>query len=61
VVRLVAALVPAARVGGHERVARDVWNTKITAAYAHDHHKVVVDAETGTLDAAATEALRAKA
>ena len=41
-----------------ERVARDVWNTKITAAYARKHHGVVVDPETGALDAAATTELR---
>jgi len=43
-----------------ERVAYDVWNTKITAEYARAHHKVVVDPETGVLDAEATAALRAE-
>ena len=41
-----------------QRVARDVWNTKISAAYARAHHRVVVDPETGMLDEAATSALR---
>lgn len=41
-----------------ERVARDVWNTKITAAYAREHHGVVVDPDTGALDADATTELR---
>ncbi|MGB0630005.1 MAG: hydantoinase B/oxoprolinase family protein [Alphaproteobacteria bacterium] len=41
-----------------QRVARDVWNTKISAAYAREHHRVVVDPETGALDEAATAALR---
>ena len=41
-----------------EAVARDVWNAKITAAYARDKHRVVVDGESGTLDKAATAALR---
>jgi len=43
-----------------ERVAYDVWNTKITAEYARAYHKVVVDPETGALDAKATAALRAE-
>ncbi|MFT7570869.1 MAG: N-methylhydantoinase B [Paracoccaceae bacterium] len=43
-----------------DRVARDVWNTKISAAYAREHHRVVVDPDTGVLDAAATTALRAQ-
>jgi N-methylhydantoinase B len=42
------------------RVAHDVWNTKISAAYARKHHAVVVDPETGALDVDATTALRAK-
>ena len=41
-----------------QRVARDVWNTKITADYAREHHRVVVDPATGVLDEAATAALR---
>lgn len=41
-----------------ERVARDVWNTKISADYAREHHKVVVDPGTGVLDAEATAQLR---
>lgn len=44
-----------------ERVAADVWNGKITAAYAARHHAVVVDARTGAVDEAATQALRARA
>lgn len=44
-----------------ERVAQDVWNTKISAAYAREHHRVVVDPDTGVLDRAATEILRASA
>jgi hypothetical protein len=35
-----------------------VWNTKISAAYAHDNHRVVVDPDSGELDVAATAALR---
>ena len=42
-----------------ERVARDVWNAKITADYAREHHRVAVDGATGILDEAATAALRA--
>jgi N-methylhydantoinase B len=41
-----------------ERVARDVWNGKISAEYARRHHGVVVDAETATIDQAATATLR---
>ena len=41
-----------------ERVAQDVWNGKITAAYAAREHGVVVDAASGVLDRAATERLR---
>ncbi len=41
-----------------ERVARDVWNGKISAAYAAREHGVVVDAASGVLDVAATERLR---
>jgi N-methylhydantoinase B len=40
-------------------VAADVWNRKITAGYARARHRVVVDPETGALDAEATAALRA--
>jgi N-methylhydantoinase B len=43
-----------------ERVAADVWNGKITAAYARAQHAVVVDEASGRLDAAATQALRAQ-
>ncbi len=43
-----------------ERVAADVWNGKISAAYAAEHHGVVVDARTGAVDAAATESLRSR-
>jgi N-methylhydantoinase B len=42
------------------RVARDVWNTKISATYAREHHRVVVDPDTGVLDAVATMELRAQ-
>ncbi|HEY5636537.1 MAG TPA: hydantoinase B/oxoprolinase family protein [Burkholderiales bacterium] len=42
------------------RVARDVWNGKISADYALRHHRVVVDAESGKLDAQATWTLRGK-
>ena len=41
-----------------QRVARDVWNTKISAGYAREHHGVVVDPDTGELDEAATAVLR---
>ena len=41
-----------------QRVARDVWNTKITADYAREHHRVVVDPATGVVDEASTAALR---
>jgi N-methylhydantoinase B len=41
-----------------ERVARDVWDGKISAAYAREHHRVVVDPASGRLDKAATQALR---
>ena len=41
-----------------QRVARDVWNTKISAGYAREHHGVVVDPDTGDLDEAATAVLR---
>ncbi len=41
-----------------QRVARDVWNTKISAGYAREHHRVVVDPDTGELDEAATAVLR---
>jgi N-methylhydantoinase B len=41
-----------------ERVARDVWDGKISAAYARTHHLVVVDAASGRLDKEATQALR---
>jgi N-methylhydantoinase B len=44
-----------------ERVAADVWNGKITAAYAARHHAVVVDPRTGVVDAPATENLRSRA
>lgn len=43
-----------------ERVARDVWNGKITADYARRHHAVVVDPASGALDGAATAALRTR-
>ncbi len=42
------------------RVAADVWNGKISAAYAREQHAVVVDEASGRLDAAATQALRAQ-
>ncbi len=40
------------------RVARDVWNGKISAAFARKHHLVAVDPSTGVLDAEATKELR---
>ncbi|MGE0876804.1 MAG: hydantoinase B/oxoprolinase family protein [Burkholderiales bacterium] len=40
------------------RVARDVWNGKVSADYALRHHRVVVDADSGRLDAQATWKLR---
>ena len=40
------------------RGARDVWNRKISADFAREKHGVVVDPESGELDAAATERLR---
>lgn len=43
-----------------ERVARDVWNTKISASYAREHHRVVVDPDSGLLDEVATVALRSQ-
>ncbi len=41
------------------RVAADVWNAKISAAFARAHHRVIVDPDTGELDEVATAALRA--
>jgi N-methylhydantoinase B len=41
-------------------VAADVWNGKISADYARRHHAVVVDADTGVLDATETARLRAR-
>ena len=41
------------------RVARDVWNGKISSAFARARHGVVVDQASGVLDEAATRALRA--
>jgi len=43
-----------------ERVAADVWNGKISAAYARAQHAVVVDPASGRLDAPATRELRAR-
>lgn len=43
-----------------ERVARDVWNGKISSEFALQHHRVVVDGATGDLDHAATQRLRAR-
>jgi N-methylhydantoinase B len=43
------------------RVARDVWNEKISAGFAREHHAVVVAEETGAPDSEATEKLRAEA
>ncbi|MEK9647177.1 MAG: hydantoinase B/oxoprolinase family protein, partial [Alphaproteobacteria bacterium] len=40
------------------RVARDVWNGKISAAFARERHLVAVDPSTGILDAKATKELR---
>jgi N-methylhydantoinase B len=44
-----------------DRISADVWNGKITAGYARQHHRVVVDSATGRCDAEATRALRAGA
>jgi N-methylhydantoinase B len=41
-------------------VARDVWNGKVSAEYARDRHRVVVDPLSGTLDTEATAKLRAQ-
>ena len=41
-----------------ERVARDVWNGKISEGYARQQHRVVVDGASGELDVEATRALR---
>jgi N-methylhydantoinase B len=41
-----------------ERVATDVWNEKISAAFARAHHGVVVDEATGQLNPSATAQLR---
>jgi N-methylhydantoinase B len=40
-------------------ISRDVWNQKVSAAYALEHHRVVVDEKTGIIDEQATMALRA--
>ena len=40
-------------------ISYDVWNQKISAAYARDHYQVVVDPKTGVLDNIATQKLRA--
>ncbi|MCC7271242.1 MAG: hydantoinase B/oxoprolinase family protein [Alphaproteobacteria bacterium] len=42
-------------------VGRDVWNGKISAAFARDRHRVVVDPESGMVDASQTARLRARA
>ena len=42
------------------RVARDVWNRKITASFAREKHGVVVDPESGELDVTATAQLRSE-
>lgn len=42
-------------------ISEDVWNQKITAAYAREHHQVIVDEKTGTVDQEATAQLRAQA
>ena len=52
--------------GGHgdplqrnpERVAHDVWNDKISADFARQHHRVVVDPVSGVADMEATRQLR---
>jgi N-methylhydantoinase B len=41
-----------------EHVRRDVWNEKITVAFAREHHGVVIDPLTGRIEADATERLR---
>lgn len=40
------------------RVARDVWNGKISVDFARRHHGVVIDAESAKCDEAATATLR---
>jgi N-methylhydantoinase B len=40
------------------KVGADVWNHKISAAYARTHHSVVVDGSTGKVDLEATRLLR---
>lgn len=42
-----------------QRVADDVWNGKISADYARQHHRVEVDQSSGMLDLPATQRLRA--
>jgi N-methylhydantoinase B len=41
-------------------VARDVWNEKISSAFARDRHGVVIDAEHAVVDEPATESLRSR-
>jgi len=40
-------------------IERDVWNHKLSAQYVRQHYRVVTDAASGKVDAAATAALRA--
>jgi len=40
-------------------IERDVWNHKLSAHYVRQHYRVVTDAASGKVDAAATAALRA--
>lgn len=42
-------------------IEHDVWNHKLTAAFAREHYHAVVDSKTGKLDEQATQALRAVA
>lgn len=44
-----------------EAIGHDVWNHKMTAAFAREHYRAVVDPESGAVDAIATSELRAMA
>lgn len=42
-----------------DEIARDVWNHKLSAGFARDHYRAVVDSRSGKVDEEATRALRA--